>query len=165
MFEFQESVHESELKLPQRFGAFPRWPEDGTDWIHPDDVQLVEGLIPSRRIFERHRLNGDNEYSKVCYGELSIRIRPVLWLEVKTDGYLIGDRVEIRSRMGAKKPDIASIQEMFWDRKRAMVEYRLSVRDQEQSSSYYLGDFQPAFQLGEPLSPRQADLLAKSRLM
>ena len=163
MFEFQESIHESELKMPQRFGAFPRWPESGTDWIHPDDVQLVAGLIPSRRIFERQRL--DDQYSRMCYGELSIRVRPVLWLEVKTHGYLIGDRVEIRSRMGAKKPDIATIQEMFWEPKRSMVEYRLWVREQEQSSSYYFGDFQPAIRLGEPLSPRQADLLAKSRLM
>ena len=161
MFEFQETVHESELKLPDRFGAFPRWPKDGADWIHPEDVALVESLIPSRRIFQRQRL--DQDFSIISYGELEIRIQPVMWLEVPTDGYLVGDRVEIRSRMGAKKPGIATIQEMFWNRKKGAVEYRLTVRDQIQSASYFVADFQPAFRLGETLSPRQADLLAKAR--
>jgi len=165
VFDFEDNVDQSELKVPDRFGVFPRWPAEGTDWIHPEDVSLVRelGLIPSRRIFCRHRLN--DEFSKMTYGELEIRLRPVLWLEVKTDGYLIGDRVEIRSRMGVHKPDIATISEMFWNRQRNAVEYRLTVRELPHSTAYFVGDFQPAFKLGEPLTARQADLLAKSRLM
>lgn len=164
MFEFQETVPESELKVPDRFGVFPRWPADGTDWLHPDDVSVVNelGLIPSRRIFQRQRL--DDEYSKMSYGELQIRVRPVLWLEVKTDGYLLGDRVEIRSRMGTNKPDIATISEMLWNRHRGVVEYRLSIREIQQSTVYDVADFQPVFKLGQPMSARQAELLAKSRL-
>ena len=163
MDQFEDAVPVAELKVPDRFGVFPRWPQDGTNWIHPEDVSVATGLIPSRRIFQRHRL--DDEYSRMTYGELVIRVRPVLWLEVATDGYLVGDSVEIRSRMGARKPDIATIVDMFWNRQKGAVEYRLSVRDKTQTESYYLGDFQPVFRLGEPLSPRQADLLAKARLM
>ena len=162
VFEFTETVHESELKVPDRFGVFPRWPADGSDWIHPDDLSLVEGMIPSRRIFQRHRI--DDPYSKITYGEIGIRIKPVLWLEVKTDGYLIGDRVEIRSKMGANKPDIATIAEMFWNRQQGAVEYRLAVRDNLQHAAFFVDDFQPAFKLGEPLTARQADLMAKARL-
>ena len=163
MSNFLETIDESELKLPDRFGAFPRWPQDGTNWIHPEDIELIRGMIPSRRIFQRHRL--DATYSIISYGKTNVRIKPVLWLEVKTDGYLVGDRVEIRSRMGTNKPDIATIEEMFWNRGKVAVEYRLSVRGQELASPYFFGDFQPAFRLGEPMSPRQADLLARSRLM
>lgn len=153
---------QSSLKLPERFGVFLWWPEDGTDWIYPDDVELVSWLIPGNRIFQLER--ADDQWSRLSYGKIVVRIKPVMWLEVAVDGYLVGDRVEIRSNMGKKRPAIATICEMQWNRQKMAVEYRVECNGTERPESFYFSDIQPAFRLDEPMSLRQSELAARARL-
>lgn len=152
----------TELKLPERFGVYLRWPENGTHWIHPEDVELCQQLIPSNRIFQRHLY--DSAFNNLVYGDISVRVKPTLWLEVPTDGYLIGDRVEIRSSMGKRRAAIATIEETLYSPTKRCVEYRLSINRQKVSDAFYVSDFQPAFKLDEPLSTRQRALMDKARL-
>ena len=151
-----------DLRLPDRFGVYLRWPENGTDWIHPEDIELCLKLIPSNRIFQRHFF--DATFNQLVYGDLSIRVKPSLWLEVDTDGYLIGDRVEIRSCMGKRRPAIAKIEETLYNHIKRKVEYVLSVNQQRVGGPFYVDDFQPAFKLDEPLNARQRALLDKARV-
>ena len=150
------------LKVPDRFGCYLRWPENGDDWIHPDDVELCHSLIPSNRIFQRHFL--DATYNRLEYGQHSIRVKPSLWLEVETDEYLIGDRVEIRSRMGKRRPAIATIEETLYSPTKRVIEYVLSVNGQRVGDPFYVADFQPAFKLDQPLNARQRSLMDRARL-
>lgn len=151
-----------QLQTPDRFGVYLWWPEEGTDWIHPDDVDLACKLIPSRRIFQR--LVGDDGWSCLIYGESSIRVKPTLWLEVESDGYLVGDRVEIRSRLGQQRPAIATIEEMYWNRELKLVEYILATNQTVLPMPFQFADIQPAFKLDKPMSLRQAELAARSKL-
>ena len=151
-----------QLQVPDRFGVYLWWPQDGTDWIHPDDVDLTSQLIPSRRIFQRIR--EDETWSRLVYGECSIRVKPTLWLEVETDGYLVGDRVEIRSRMGQQRPAIATIEDIFWNRQQKVVEYFLATNGTVLPLPFQFADIQPAFKLDEPMSLRQVELAARSKL-
>ncbi len=151
-----------ELKVPDRFGVYLRWPQDGNDWIHPEDVELTNQLIPGRRIFQRHALDGD--YSKYTYGEHSIRLKPTLWLEVESDGYLVGDRVEIRSQMGKRDPSIATIEDVLWNQHEQFVEYTLVVNGTTLPTSFRFAEIQPVFKLGQPMSLRESELAAKARL-
>ena len=91
-----------QLKRPATYGVFLRWPLDGTDWIHPEDVDRVRDVVPSARVLRRE-LRVD-EYVVLSYGKLRIRVRPTLWQIVRTDGFDLGDMVEIRSRMGKNWP-------------------------------------------------------------
>lgn len=150
------------LRIPDRFGIYPWWPQDGVQWIHPDDVQLAEQLIPGNRIFQREYLN--ETYSRLHYGDVSIRVKPTMWLEVSTDGYLIGDRVEIRSQMGKQTPGIATISEMLWNRRSGEVEYVLTANDQPLPHTFHVDDFQPAFELNQPMDTRLAELAARFRM-
>lgn len=150
-----------QLKLPERFGVFLWWPEVGNSWIHPEDVETCNELIPSCKIF--HRQSYDDTYSLLTYAAQFIRIKPILWLEVKTDGYEIGDQVEVRSKMGRRKPFVATIRDILWDRRDHRVEYYLRTIDREIPTRFFVDDIQPAFRLDQPMTWRQQELAAKSR--
>ena len=151
------------LSVPQRFGVYPWWPAEDDSWIHPDDVELCYRLIPSPRVFRREFL--DQQYNRLTYGELILRVRPTMWLEVPTDGYLVGDRVEIRSEMGRRRPAIARIEDIFFCRRQQRLEYYLSVQSNRISEPFELTQFQPAFDLNEPMNARQRELMERARLM
>ncbi|MEM9412304.1 MAG: hypothetical protein AAGA30_14410, partial [Planctomycetota bacterium] len=114
------------------------------------------------RIFQREFLDAD--YNRLTYGKHILRVKPTMWLEVKTDGYLVGDRVEIRSMMGRRRPAIATIEDIFFSRKKNAIEYYLSVNENRIEGSFDMAEFQPAFNLDQPLSLRQRELLERTRL-
>ena len=155
-------VEHSGLQLPERFGVYLWWPQNDLEWIHPDDVELCQRLIPSTRIFQRQVY--DATFNQLEYGPHTMRVKPTLWLEVKTDGYLIGDRVEIRSRMGKRRPAIATIVETLYNRQKDVVEYQLRINDNWLNEPFVFKDIQPAFKLDEPLDLRQRALADRSRL-
>jgi hypothetical protein len=150
------------LTVPDCYGVFLWWPHEGTDWIHPEDIKLCEQLIPSNRVFFRQRLN--SEFSQYLYGKQCIRLRPAMWLEIETDGYLIGDRVEIRSKMGRRRPAIATIEDMYFNRHRGEIEYHLLVKEQRLEEPLYFADIQPAFKLDQAMSLRQKALMDRCRI-
>ncbi len=109
------------------YGCFPRWPEEGTSWIHPEDVDLAGRLIPSFRIFRRD-WRGE-EYSRLTYGAQIIRVKPTMWQMVEPGKFGVGDEVEIRSQMGKRLPGLAVIREAFWNKHAGLVQYELKQRD------------------------------------
>jgi hypothetical protein len=151
-----------QLKRPATHGVFLRWPLDGTDWIHPEDVEQVSAVVPSRRVFRREDL--DDEYALLTYADLKMRIRPVMWLEVVADGYLVGDVVEVKSEMGKRESLAATIREILWDPNLGRIEYHLSRGDRELDRVYSADEIQIARNLDEPLTLHQLDLLSRSRL-
>ena len=108
------------------YGCFPRWPEDGTSWIHPDDLDITLALIPSDRIFRREWRGG--VYSRFIYGEHEIRARPVLWHVVVRPRFDVGDEVEIRSQMGKRRPGLSIVREVVWNRHTGTTQYELEQR-------------------------------------
>jgi hypothetical protein len=109
-------------QLPD-FGVFLTWPEGGLEAIHPDDREVAQGLIPSDRVMRRTSF--ENGYYTVQYGEISFRIQPSLWLQVSDEGFQIGDRVEVPSRMMQAEPMIAVISEMRFSQARNAILYTL----------------------------------------
>ncbi len=101
------------LKTDPKYGCFPWWPEDGNDWVHPDDVALARSIIPSGRIFRRD--SSDGEYLVMRYGEITLRVRRTLWQEVEPEGFELGDWVEVLSLGLRNEPRTGVIREMFWD--------------------------------------------------
>ncbi|MFO1065637.1 MAG: hypothetical protein U0892_17365 [Pirellulales bacterium] len=99
------------------FGIYRMWPTDGTGWIHPDDVPVVEQLIPSKRVFERFRFDG--EYYWLRYGEQVVRVKPAMWTTVPALDLRVGEQVEILSCFGRLEPGIARIAEIEYDSGRA----------------------------------------------
>lgn len=150
------------LKRPPTYGVYLRWPLDGCDWIHPEDVEIALRMIPSRRVFRREDL--DDQYVLLSYGPQLIRVQPTMWTEVQSDGYEVGDQVEIRSQWGKREPAIATIQDILWNRDSQAIEYHLTSVDRELRSPYSVDEFQPAFRLGEPLTRRQQELMARHQM-
>ena len=108
------------------YGCFPRWPEEGTSWIHPDDVDIALELIPSDRIFRREWCGG--EYSRLIYGENEIRAKPAMWRIVIPPRFDVGDEVEIRSQMGKRWPGLSIVREVVRNRYTGSVQYELEQR-------------------------------------
>ena len=126
------------LNVPPTYGIYPWWPQDGEGWIHPADVERARMLIPGGRILRRDRCVG--RYLVLTYGELSIRVRPTLWHIVPTDGFDVGDLVEIRSRLGKNWPGIGVIGEMRWNRYRRRIDYFVRRRGMTLPSPYTAED-------------------------
>ncbi|MEM7454418.1 MAG: hypothetical protein AAF456_08675 [Planctomycetota bacterium] len=151
-----------DLKQEAKYGVYLWWPQEGDDWIHPDDVETCKSMIPGNRVFRREEY--DSVYSILLYADFYIRVKPTMWLEVESDLYEVNDQIEVRSQMGRYDPRIGVITEMRWERIRQKIIYE--VRQGEQIIGYYdATQIQPAMRLDEHLDERRRRLLDKYRLM
>jgi hypothetical protein len=111
------------LKTDPKYGYFPHWPQDGDDWLHPEDVAIARTMIPSSRVFRRDGVA--DEYSVLHYGEVRLRARPALWKEVEPEGMEIGDWVEVISRGLLNEPRTGTIREILWDENERAIRYQI----------------------------------------
>ena len=122
------------LKTDPKYGYFPWWPEDGNDWLHPEDVAQARSMIPSERIFRRDGTDG--EFFVLHYGETRLRVRPALWQEVELEGFELGDWVEVLSRGLRNEPRTGVIREMLWDESARAIRYQISENDRPLEERY-----------------------------
>lgn len=137
------------LKTDPKFGHFPRWPEDGDDWLHPEDVAGVRAMIPSERIFRRDGTTEDGQFGLFHYGSIVFRARPALWQEVEPEGFEIGDWVEVLPRGMANAPRTGTISEMLWDGHTRAIVYQIVENGQPIETRYTRDDLKHV----EPTAP------------
>lgn len=126
------------MKIEPRYGYYPWWPENGNDWLHPEDVELARQLIPSMRIFRRE---GELEsYVVLYYGDVKLRVLRTLWQEVEGEGFELGDWVEVLSRCGHNEPRTGTIREMLWDQRARALRYQLLDNGQPIANLYAAED-------------------------
>ncbi len=113
-------------QFPQ-YGCFPRWPEDGQAFIHPDDVSVALRCLPSERVMRRDSFDG--AYYHYCYGKIRFRLRPCLWLSVKAEGIDIGDGVETIGVGMERDLFVATVWGMHFVRRKGRILYRLRRGD------------------------------------
>jgi hypothetical protein len=106
------------------YGVFPRTPADGTDWIHPDDAEIVAGLIPGNRVFCRHRF--EDGYYHFRYGETRFRLRPCMWLPITAEGIDIGDSVETIGVGLREELFVSEVIGMFYFQRDRRIQYQLA---------------------------------------
>jgi hypothetical protein len=106
------------------YGVFLRSPADGSDWIHPDDHEIVDKMVPSKRVFCRF-LYEDGFYH-FRYGDISFRLRPCLWLPVRSEGFDIGDRVETTGVGLSQELFVSEITGMVFDDSAGEIRYQLA---------------------------------------
>ena len=135
------------LKTDPKYGCFPWWPEEGEVAFHPEDVAAARAMIPSGRIFRRDGESGD--FQLFHYGEVTLRIRPVLWQEVEPEGFEIGDWVEVRTRGWANEPRTGTIGEIEWDDQAGEICYQIVENGQLIETNYAREDLKHV----EPTAP------------
>lgn len=157
-----------DLRAEERLSVLPKhgfclWPEDGEDWIHPNDLEIARKLIPSKRIFRKADCDDpvlrNLGYAEYRYGDRSFRGLPTLWHEVESDGYELGDTVELKSGYGKLRPIIADIVGMYWNRHEKTIEYELLRNGVPQLNRYQSHQFRLCMKIGVAPSPRQKALL------
>ncbi|HVT28073.1 MAG TPA: hypothetical protein VHE81_08660 [Lacipirellulaceae bacterium] len=129
------------LKTDPKYGYYPWWPQDGNDWLHPDDVAIARAMIPSNRVFRRNGVDG--EYLLMHYGSVTLRVRRTLWREVPHEGFEIGDWVEVLSRGMRNEPRTGIIREMFWDERDRATRYQISENNEPVEDLYAREDLRP----------------------
>ncbi len=154
--------------MEERLGLLPKhafclWPEDGEDWIHPSDLEVARSLIPSKRIFRKMDCHDPIlkklGYVEYVYGKKAFRALPTLWHEVTSEGYELGDSVELKSGYGKLRPIIADIVGMYWNRREQTIEYELVRNDVAQPNRYQSSQFRLCMKIGVAPTPRQKALL------
>ncbi len=143
---------ESTLVSRPKFGVYPGWPLDGDDWIHPNDIELAVKLIPGRRIFLRIDL--DDVYWLIGYGDHSLRVKPTMWLEVPDPHFEVGDQVEVKSNMGKRRARIATVNNVFWNQPKQRAEFQLRMFGKPVPKIYFVDDLHPTVRLGDSLPTR-----------
>jgi hypothetical protein len=126
------------LKIDPKYGYFPWWPEDGDEWLHPEDVAAARAMIPSSRVFRRDGQSGD--YVLMHYGDVTLRVRPTLWQEVEPEGFELGDSVEVLSRGMLNEPRTGVIRVMLWDERSRAMRYQISEGGQPIEQLYARDD-------------------------
>ena len=148
-----------DLKPITKYGVFLWWSDQLPTWIHPDDLDTARRLVPGYRVFRREMCDGfaDRElgFAKLCYGQETFRALPIIWLEVDNEGLEIGDQVEIKSAQGRRRPGIATLTDMTWNRHRRKIEYQLSRNGMPLRSPFLAEELMPAIRLGHHLNQRE----------
>lgn len=125
--------------IEPRFGYYPWWPEDGDEWLHPDDVELARELIPSMRVYRREGHEG--EFDLLHYGEeIRLRVKHTLWQEVEGEGFEVGDWVEVLSRGMHNQPYTGTIRERLWDSHEQGLRYQILVAGKPIPNQYTAED-------------------------
>ena len=150
------------LRRPPQYGAYLWWPEEGSDWIHPEDIESATELIPSSRVFCRR--DDKSPYSLLNYGKTAIRVKPTLWYEITSDGFELGDLVEVKSHMGKLKPLIATIADIFWNRHHQRIDYYLNSAGRKLLKTYRIDELQPVKMPSQPMPTRQLGMCFKSKI-
>ena len=146
------------LKTGPKYGYFPWWPENGNDWVHPEDVAAARSMIPSGRIYRRDGESGP--YVVLHYGEVRLRVRRTLWCEVEPEGFEIGDWVEVCSHGLRNTPRTGTIREMLWDDHQREIRYQVREVDRPIETLYAAADLRhvdPTDPLPLPDSSRRYD--------
>ena len=112
--------------FPQ-YGCFLRWPQDGQGFIHPDDVPSATRCIPSPRVLRRDLF--DDVYYHYRYGRMRFRLKPCLWLQIKSDGIDIGDSVETIGIGMERELFVAEVWGMYYVSRKGCILYRLRRAD------------------------------------
>lgn len=126
------------LKLDPKYGHYPWWPEDGDDWVHSEDVELARSLIPSPRVFRRDGTTGP--LVVLHYGDVRLRVRRTLWQEVESEGFEMGDVVEVRSRGMHNEPRTGVVAEMLWDEHEGELRYQIKDQGHLIETKFSSGD-------------------------
>lgn len=116
------------LKTDPKYGYYPWWPENGDDWVHPEDVDLARQIIPSPRVFRRDGQSGD--FVVLHYGRTRLRVRRTLWQETPPAQYEIGDLVEVLSRGMRNTPRTAVVEAILWDDDARELRYQVAESGQ-----------------------------------
>lgn len=127
-------------ELPD-WGVYLTWPSEGQSWIHPADLSLALRLIPSCRVF--HRTRWDHTFYQLHYGELTIRVRPTLWVRVESVDLYVGQQVELLARNGTNDPGIFNIRDILFCPRKQQIEYSLSQRGMTLKRRFAREDLRP----------------------
>ena len=104
------------MKIEPRYGYYPWWPQNGDDWVHPEDVALARRLIPSPRVVRR---------------------------EGASEGLEMGDWVEVLSRMRANDPRTGVVCEIHWDDRARGLRYQVRDNDRAIPNWFSAEDLRP----------------------
>jgi hypothetical protein len=126
------------LKTDPKYGFYPWWPEDGDDWIHPQDVELARSTIPSPRVFRRDGQCG--QYAVIHYGEMRLRVKHTLWQEVPWEGFEVGNWVEVLTRGQLNTPRTGVIRDMHWEPRARAMRYYIDEHGQPIPKAYAAED-------------------------
>jgi hypothetical protein len=136
------------LKTDPKHGFYPWWPEDGDEWIHPEDADSARGMIPSPRVWRRDGEHGP--FVVLHYGPTRLRVKRTLWQEVPSEGFEIGDKVEVLSRGMKNTPRTGVIAEIHWEPRSHSMRYQITEGDTPIPNFYEADDLRHV----EPPTPR-----------
>lgn len=129
-------------ELPD-WGVYLRWPEDGNNWIHPDDITLAQSLIPSRSVFNRTKWDG--EFYHLNYGEHRLRVRPSMWMPIEPVDLSIEQQVELLAQFGKHDPGIFRIEDILYDPEHRRTEFILRRGEIVLETPFTRQDMKPVF--------------------
>lgn len=160
----ESAEFKKDVKAIVKHGVFFRWPAEGDfEWVHPDDRDLIESMIPGSRIFCRDVCEDAADraagYYSIAYGGVKIRVKPAMWLHVDHEGHEVGDRVEVLSKHGKHTPVIGNIREIEYDPIARQTIYFISVNQIPLEKKFHKEDFRPCRRLEQPLSGREIEML------
>ena len=160
----ESAEFKKDVSMLPKHGVFFRWPAEGDfEWVHPDDRDLIQQMIPGSRIFCRDICEDaedrENGYYSIEYGGVKIRVKPAMWLLVDHEGYEVGDRIEVKSNHGKHTPVIGNIREIEYDPIGRRTIYLITVNDIPLKKKFFKEDFHPCRRLEQPLSGREIEML------
>ncbi len=110
-------------------GCIIRWPSSNDGFIHPEDREVALSCFPSERVFRRDSFDG--EYYHYSYGDVTFRLRPVMWLKVKSEGIDVGDLVETVGVGLERERFVAQVWGVYYVSRKGRILYRLKRVDQD----------------------------------
>lgn len=115
------------------WGLYSWFEEDGTDLVHPADLEAWRALCPWQRVFRWEGRDGD--YLVLTYGEQSFRVKPKLFKSIDGPVVSVGHSVMLKSG------EPAVVGAIGFHHKRNEPMYQLMVAGRKKSKRYWNADF------------------------
>ena len=124
-------------KFVNTVGLYRWFPETEEKCIHPEDLEAITKFYPYGKVFFCCGTEGD--YIYLSYGEKRFRVKPERYQKIESDGYFLGETVEVMN--GSAEGKKAKINEMDWHYKQQKIMYVLKVDNKLRSRRYWKSDF------------------------
>lgn len=117
----------------EEWGLCPWFEEDGTELVHPGDVEVVRALQPYGKLMQV--VGRSDRYVRLRYGATEFRIQPTMFSPVPVRPRSFGEHVRLRNG------ETGEVVEIRWHHQRAAPMYQLVIQGKKRSKRYWESDF------------------------
>lgn len=119
----------------KEWGIYPWFRENGTDLVHPEDLEAFALLQPYGKVFFYFKKS--NDYIFLKYQNNIFRVKPTLFKTIPTPIFNFDQEVETVSSKNSDIKYKGKIYDIFWHTQKKQHMFFLKIGEKRKSKRYW----------------------------